>query len=343
MKLVALLLVTLSNQGYWFGGEPATITLRPAVQGLPNADIVWELRFDGVTLDHGSAAVLSDGKDIEIHPKVPKVRVRVAMHWLYRVVAREPKKELETGDVPVSIFPDDLIQGFTARFGARRLMVYDKAEGLPKLLESAGISCVQVSAVQRLEFARPDDVVLVGQEMLTDSPFEQAPLINLAEAGASVMVFHQSEPGRLMGYPLAHRAAPTHLGWRMDHPLLAGFEREDLQSWIAAVASLQVIQLPADEPALETGFYSREIAGKEPAPIDAVLVSKSVGNGRIVLCQIPLGDWKNDPRSQMLLRNALDYLLTRPQPTPRPSDRPVVRPAEKLPSRTNLIIPGDQP
>ena len=64
------------------------------------------------------------------------------------------------------------------------------------------------------------------------------------------------------------------------------------------------MQLPADEPALEIAFWPREIPGKEPVPIDALVVTKTLGKGRIVLCQVPLGPWQSDPRSQLFLVDA---------------------------------------
>lgn len=342
MKLATLLVIAVSNQGYWFGGEPATIACRPAVKDLPGADLIWELRLDGIALSQGTAAVPGDDKEAVIHLTPPKVRARVTFNWFYRVVERNTKKVFETGKIPLSVFPDDLLEGLARRLGRKRLVICDKPRGLARALESAAIPCTEV-ALDKLEFARADDIVLVGPDLLTDSPFEQGPLMNLAEAGASVIVFRQSEPGLLFGFPLMNRVAPAHpdtIEWRMDHPLLAGFEPQDLRSWIAGVSLLEVIQLPPDEPALEVGFYPREVAGDEPAPIDALLVSKSVGKGRIVLCQLPLGDWKKDPRTRMLLRNAIDYLLTRPQPTSRPSERAVARQKESLRSPTVLITPG---
>ncbi|MCX5660572.1 MAG: hypothetical protein NTW19_12735 [Planctomycetota bacterium] len=82
------------------------------------------------------------------------------------------------------------------------------------------------------------------------------------------------------------------------------------------------MQLPIDEPALELIHWPREAPGKEPVPIDALLVTKSVGRGRMVICQLPLGPWESDPRSQLLLANSVSYLLTRPEPTLKPSERP---------------------
>ncbi len=90
------------------------------------------------------------------------------------------------------------------------------------------------------------------------------------------------------------------------------------------------MQLPADEPALEIAWWPREVAGNKPAPIDALVLTKTLGKGRIVLCQVPLGAWESDPRSQLFLVDALDYLASPVVPTPPPSRRP--RPVEPAPA-----------
>ena len=72
-----------------------------------------------------------------------------------------------------------------------------------------------------------------------------------------------------------------------------------------------------------------EVAGNKPAPIDALVLTKTLGKGRIVLCQVPLGPWESDPRSQLFLVDALDYLASPVVPTPPPSRRP--RPVEPAP------------
>ena len=125
-----------------------------------------------------------------------------------------------------------------------------------------------------------------------------------------------------------------------EHPLAAHFEL------IAPAAELKVkaLRLPVDEPALEIAFWPREVRSEEPAPIDALLVSKTIGRGRVVLCQIPLGPWESDPRSQLFLADALDYLLSRPEPTPPPSRRTrPEKPAALPPVPTIPLNPGVSP
>jgi hypothetical protein len=106
---------------------------------------------------------------------------------------------------------------------------------------------------------------------------------------------------------------------------------------------LWAVQLPADAPVLEIGYWPRETPGREPVPIDALLAVKATGRGRIVLCQVPLGRWATDPRSQLFLRNALAYLATRPEPTPPPSQRKVALRVVPASVPTVTIPPGGRP
>jgi len=342
MKLAGIFLIVLANQGYWFGGRQNTIVVRPAVRGgLPAADILWELSFDHVRVDRGEAAIDPDG-DTTIRVTPPTVRTRVELRWDYRLIARDSGKELDRGVLLLNAFPDDLCAQLPQRLGRKRLVVWDKPTGLSELLDRAKVPYTAVRSSDRLQMIVAD-VVLVGPGAIGESPFEQTPLAALADAGASIMIFRQTTPASLMGYALAHRDAPAALTWLADHPLLNGFHPGDLNSCLGDRRKLWVISLPADEPALEIGYYPPETASNQPGPLDAVLVTKSTGAGRVVLCQLPLENWVTDPRSQMLLNNSIDYLLTRPRPTPRPSERPATRPTPPADIPTIPLSPGDLP
>jgi len=135
------------------------------------------------------------------------------------------------------------------------------------------------------------------------------------------MVFAQQRRTKLAGFDLTRRAAPPQLTWRAEHPLLARFRAEDLRTWTARgtdadSSTWRAVSVPADAPALAVAHWPFEVETGKPAPRDAAIVSQTVREGRIVLWQIPLGDWRSDPRSQALLAGALDYLPTAPQPTP---------------------------
>ena len=188
----------------------------------------------------------------------------------------------------------------------KQLFVWDGAKGLPAALKPRGVEFVHVRSEADLQFVRPD-ALIVGAEQLGKDAAGEDKLLNLADAGTSVLVLRQTQPAKLAGYPVVRRVLPPSFAWNAEHPLarrLRPFETRALgpDAW--------AIRLPADEPALEIGWWPRESPGLKPAPIDALVVVKALGKGRIVLCQVPLGPWETDPRSQLFLVDALDYLAS---------------------------------
>jgi hypothetical protein len=341
----SIIIILLSSQGYWFGGEEETIAINWALE-TPPADAVleWRLVADGVRLADGRLRMpernAAEPAQVRITP--PAVRVRTRMRWIYRLHAAEGREELHAGEAEIHVYPRDLLASVAGRLEGLRIAVLDEGQGLPAVLAAANVPHQRVAHASELQFARVD-LLLVGPDRIDATPFAQSALVAQASAGAGVIVFIQNRVPRLTDYGVARRPVPASLEWRREHPLLEGFRLEDLQSWLAAGPDLRPIQLPPDEAALEIAYWPPEAPGDEPGPVDALLVSRSIGQGRLVLCQIPLGDWKKDPRSQKFLANALAYSATRPEPTPPPSRRRDARlpEAETLPAIT--IPPGGIP
>lgn len=344
MKTASLLILLLSNAGYWFGGREGTVNVRYATEdALPAAELTWELHLGGARLASGEIAIEPGREPAEVKLTPPRVRARSTMRWRYRLTERATGKELETGDVPLHVFPDDVMEGVAGRMKDKRLVVIGGDDaGLSARLRAAEVPHTTLAAAADLALNRPD-IVLVGRDVLGESPFEQSPLLAQASAGASVMLFRQSRPPKVAGYRLARREVPRSLEWRPEHPLFAGAGGEQLDDLLRDGAEVLAVRLPADEAALELAWWPREVKGEEPAPMDALVVTKSIGAGRLVICQLPLGDWEDDPRAQLLLAGALDYLLTRPQPTPPPSQRPEPEPLAPAPVPTITIPGGDKP
>ena len=309
---------------------------------MPPANLVWELGLGTVKLNGGTLAVAAGEGPTRVALKPPDVRVRVAMRFTYRLVEREGGKVLEEGELPLHVFPADLTADWATRAGSQRIVVWDDGAGeLPRALSAAKVPFTRVDDLSRV-LDRPD-AILVGADRLDASPFAGASLLNFARAGSSVAAFEQTRPDRLAEYPLGKRQRLADLQFMADHPLFDRLEPADLQSWANAQPSdgaaggrpVRPVQLPADEPALELAWWPREAAGERPVPVDALVVAKSIGRGRIVLCQLPLGRLDRDPRSQLFMGNLLSHLATRPQPTPPPSERAVK--AERKPTSVPTI------
>lgn len=308
---------------------------------MPAADLVWELGLGAVKLAGGTVAMNAD-KGAAVTIKSPEVRVRTGLRWVYQVIQRDGKKVLESGEMNVSVFPADLTQDWPERLQTnshgevRKLVVWDDPDGLPKILAAAKVPFTRVSDLTKV-LDRPD-MVLVGANQIDDSAFSQGPLVGFAAAGTSVAVFGQRLADRVAGYVLARRELPADIRFKPEHPLFERLSSDDLHSWVADTSgALFALQLPPDEPALELAWWAPESPGERPRPIDALIVTKTTGAGRIVLCQVPLGPWGEDPRSQILLGNLLSYLATRPQPTPPPSERHVQQ-SPPIPRKVPTIV-----
>jgi hypothetical protein len=331
MHAAAILVILFSHQGYWFGGQDQTVTVTwPLDQKMPAADLRWELNLGELRLSGDQIRVPGEQGPTAITLKVPKVRVRTEMRWTFRLTAADGGKELLSGERSVHVFPPTSWGDLAARPAKQKFFVVDQPDGLPSLLAAAKIDFARLETVEALQSVKAD-VVIVGANQLGDSLFAQSPLVSQAKSGAQIMVLEQRQAKTLISYALGPRPVPSNFSWREEHPLFAGLDEHDLASWVDGGRNdLYAVHLPRDEAALEVAYWPRESPGCEPVPIDALVAVKAIGKGRMVLWQIPLDDWKRDPRSQLLLENALNYLMTRPEPTPRPSERPATMPAATI-------------
>ncbi len=340
LKSIAMLIVILSNQGYWIGGRENKIEIQWSVEtGAPAAVLEWRLSIDQVPLPGGNGSVtLPEGmKSSTVSLKLPEVRVRTAMRWTYRVVSPDGKTEYGSGEAMLAVFPNDLLDSLPRMTSTKRVIVWDHQGRLSAVMKQAGAEHTSIQSPDHAAMMWPD-IVFVGPDTLTGAPGEQTAIEGWAKSGASVIVFRQSSVRCLLGYEVAARsvrsirlASSIHtdarLEYRLSHPLLLDLSAEDWRAMEDMLGQETLaLQLPEDEAALEVIHWPREMPGNKPVPIDALLVTRSVGRGRVVLCQLPLGPWDADPRSQVFLVNATGYLSTRPEPTPSPSRRLVQQP-----------------
>jgi len=322
-----LLLVILSGDGYWFSGRTETVQVQWNVkEPLAAATITWHLDCGGAKLTSGRIVLPAKDRTGKVRLTLPEVRVASEMQFVYRAEQAGGPKAIAEGSLPVHVYPQTILAGVADRAKGKRVFVWDRPEDLPALLKAAGVQYTVVRKEADLQFVRPD-IILVGPEQLGSAAEGQGKLMNLANAGASVLVLRQTQPASLIGYAVVRRTAPAKLEWLADHPLtrylrLLGPRDIGPDAW--------AVQLPADEPAQGIAWWPREAAGDEPAPIDALVLVKALEKGRIVLCQVPLGPWESDPRSQLFLADALDYLASPVVPTLPPSRRP--KPAEPAPA-----------
>jgi hypothetical protein len=348
LNVTALLIFLFSHQGYWLAGQDQTVTVRwIARDAMPAADLVWELGIGEVKLAGGSVPMNADpGAAVTI--TAPDVRVRTKLRWDYQLVRRDGKKVLDNGEMPIFDFPDDLTQDWPSRLQSgdgrtpRKMVVWDDLGSLSKPLEAAKVPFARVRGLTKVLY-RPD-MILVAADQIDDRAFSEGPLANFAAAGSSVAVFEQKQPQRLAGYLLARRERPADIQFKLEHPLFDRLTPGDLRSWVAGSSgALWAVQLPPDSPTLELAWWAPESPVDRPRPIDALIVTRTIGAGRLVLCQAPLGPMDKDPRSQIFLGDLLSYLATRPQPTPSFSERHPEPPPAQRPIPTITFSNGTNP
>lgn len=349
MNPTLLVLVLAAQQGYWLGGREYEVTLAWNLEGRPDgfrppagAVLSAELSLGALTLST-TRVELDPDAPVAVKLAVPRVRVRTPMRWRYRVTHGQPAQELARGTLELQVFPDDVLADLAQGLRRQRVLVWDDAEALPALLARAEVPHERIADASGLTFSRPD-TVLIGHDRLVGVPLEQSRLLAQAQRGATVVIFRQTRVARVAGHPVMERLSPAGLVWREDHPLLAELRPADLESTVAVAPrdgfGVRPLRLPPDEPALELAYYSDDLAGLPPGDRDALLLVEAVGSGRLVLCQLPLGDWAQDPRSQLLLRNVLAYAASRPEPTPAPPHRPAVPLPPRVPPQRTIAVPS---
>ena len=310
------LIMMLSSQGFWLSNHEYSAAVSwPVQEGMPPAKVAWELSFGRAVLDHGDGVIDAKSGRCELKIKAPAVRVPAEMKLLVTAVAAGSGEKLATVDQTVHVFPDELLPGVARRLKAKQMLVWDDAAGLPAVLAKAGVEFTRIAdASAPIDGAV--DLVLVGPDQLDDRA-EIGPLLALARAGAQVLVLQQKRCGTLAGWPLVERRRSGIEG-KWDHLVFEGLTAGQWRTAAEADDALLAIRAPRDAAVTPLAWWKSELAD-ETEPTDLMVASVPMGKGRLVLCQMPLSDWENDPRARILLANLVDYLQTAPEPATRPS------------------------
>ena len=324
MKVAALLIVMLSNDGYWISGTDGQLiaTWAADAAAVP-CDLHWELKL-GQTRLGGDKAPIGPGQSATVSITCPDVRTRLTLRWDWRLVRKQDGQQLESGSEKIIAYPANLTRGWQELVRGKRILLLDPISGLPAILKQAKVPFVEVNDAAALQRASAD-IIIIGPDALTIALFEQAPLQALAQSGVAVAVLRQSKVSHVLGFELRARLPADALHWPTDAPLLRGLDAEDLHRWEQAWKRAQpdlllALRVPNRElsEALVTwpvGAQGGALpAALHPEAVDGLLLSTSgrVKGGRLVLCQMPLNPWLTDPRSQIFLGNLLDSLVAPP-------------------------------
>ena len=313
MKILAgLLILVLPHHGHWFGGAEGTVRIGWGIRAkIPDAVVAWELRYGPTVVQHGRVGLRGDGEPSRLKITMPQVRVRTPMELSLRVLSVKGNKELAKASATVHLYPK-LPAGVGKAVSGKQVVLWDRAKGLSEVLKAVGISHKRIHGPSGLSMTSPD-LIIVGQNQLDDKPFTQSALIEQARRGANVLVLAQERPHRLAGLALVKRKAPVRLTWRAGHPLarhLKLFQADEMPPTVRALV------LPHGTPAEVVGHWPVTDRRPKRGPLHVLLAVMAVGKGRLVLCQMPMGNWKTDPRSQLFLADVLDYMSSPVRPTP---------------------------
>jgi hypothetical protein len=306
MKIATVLTLIFSFQGYWFGGQDAHLHITPAVQ-MPDtpATLKWEIALGSVKLGHGEVPFNLNEKSADLVIRAPAVDRRTDLKFSYTVTNRAGDKILQTGDSPIHLFPDAPLAIPADASAGKTIVVVDNGDEILAACERSAIKPVRIKNASRLPLMSPDVVIIAPgafSKEIGDSLVEQI------QKGASAILFAQPAGESVNGYNYAARQPPVKFRWQTTHPLFRDLAAEDLESLSHFNAKeLVCLQLPPDAPALVLASWPHEIKVKEPNavdPIAALMMTQTIGRGRLVVCQLSSLDWKSDPRAQILLRNS---------------------------------------
>ena len=144
MKPAAILVVVLSHQGYWFGGQAGRVSVRWAVKDdLPESVLVWDLMFGSVRMAGDRVAVRPNDRPSVIEITPPEVRVRTTMRWVYRLQRRDGGEELARGEAPLHVFPAGLLTNVYEDPNERSIKCIWRPRGAASLVHSTARHCAR--------------------------------------------------------------------------------------------------------------------------------------------------------------------------------------------------------
>ena len=359
MKAIALLIFIFSNDGRWLSGTDGSVTVQWAAPAAAvPCELHWEIKLKDVKLAEGKTAVGVDESPI-VKITCPEVRARLTLKWEWKLVRKSDSKQLDGGSQNIIAYPSDITSPWPEMLAKRSIVVIDRHRELPTLLETAKVKFTRVDDVSKLQMIAADTVI-VGPDMFLENQNDQLWVSNLWKAGTSVLVLQQSKADKLLGFELAPRTPPEKLTWLGKPSMLRGLDADDLAGLEHTLKSMRPVSLQPNDLAFSDvlgtwpNAKSEEVlAGGRPRPpnsaektadgirppvTDAMIVFASPNNrhGKLILCQLSLENWQSDPRSQILLGNMLDALVS-PAENKLRQNAPTTAPAERGRPKSNIL------
>lgn len=311
MSLIRPQAVVLKEEtAEFYGGRTLVrgLNIHNDVPRKANFTLQWALiARNGSTLDQGVETLAmspAELKRLEISVRLPKVRQDVAAVWTIRLLD-ERKREVHALSRQWRVYAPPALHVPPGL----RLRVYDPLGATAAALASNGIP---FSAMTGLQAPSSGEALILGRDALSrpvEGPWREQ-LTAFVREGGKLVVMGQSGSPDFLPFPaiLAPKQGST-IAFRRaeDHPVMKGCTDDRLRWW-------------ADDHYISRGNYRKPLAGNvlplvDVGTIDGLLetplLEEYLGQGSILLCQMPLMEKAaTAPCAGQMLQNLLDYLAS---------------------------------
>lgn len=376
--IATLVLITLPHGGHVYSGQPMPITLTAFIQNQskdkdPHPDKDWQIRW---TLSHGKLQLAKGHFQLdENHStwtlQAPAVRQITALQWHYEIMT--PIENNENLSQKVTLGTNNQVQSHllastqtvTANLWIHPPAKLDWAEHFARKTEltvigelggEPGASTLAdwlISLGFKVRVAGQTDQMaihkaqwLIVQEAKL-SPRTMQSVRSACENGARLLVLgqptlldaiHGTTPKRQWhgGMDIPRPTTPVTI--QNNHPLLAGFEPQWIQTWVnenqiivarrtdVPSGGTSVVGWPnpdtltleqdarAASKSLNKVNVQKDALANESSPSpDALIWTQRMGQGYAVFWRLPVSDWQRDPRALLMLNNAMLFLMNPPR------------------------------
>lgn len=303
------ILIGFAFDGHWFGGQPYDISFTvPADAEVPRADLVWKIVVANTVLASGAIEVMR-GHTHQLTIELPPVRVRTTATWLYEFTQVTSDDFIEHGQHYLHLYPTDLLDSIAIPTDRRLVMVADASDSLVGVLNESGIPFERINEPTQMPLYRVDMVIVVANHDKPDG-FAQTALLRIAGAGSTVLVLERIGTRGLFDLPFRRTRFLSGSVGEKQCPLLTHIEQITPDMLLHLKAGTDRSQEPTfyhSQPNTEADMEA-DACLAEDDPLFALLSAYTIGRGELILAQIPFREWRSDPRSQLLLRNAILHL-----------------------------------
>lgn len=320
-----LLIISLSHQGYWFGGQENKIDIQWAqMEKMPSAEFSWRINVGRASLAAGQLKLPADAENgTELKLTLPDVRHVTELQFAWQLKTDETNRLLDSGSRTIQLYPSKTRANESRKLNGSRLVVIESAKSpiISDWLTATGVKHKRVQHLTQLQLI-PADIIVVSEGKLGPSPFARGPLINALRQGANVVMLKQDYGSPFEGINQVRSKPPSTYCWNTEHPIFKDTSLAALNSLANPFAVTKMLRIgegkgdslafvdrmPVPRERSQFGVNPPESDRSATDQPPSLVLATTVGQGRLVCCQCPLASPATDPRSRLILVNALTFL-----------------------------------